>query len=81
MSNLSHEEVRKREALKTLLESEVFKEALFDVRRGLGEEMLRTNDSARREELFRESQVLNRLENKLTEFANELLFLKKDEAA
>jgi len=78
---LTHEEVRKREALKTLLDSELFGQAMFDVRQQLGEEMLRTNDSAQRERLFQESQLMNRLQSKLTEYANELLFLKKDEAA
>ena len=81
MSDLSHEEIRKREELKRLLESEMFGQAMYDVRQQLGEEMLRTNDSAQREKLWMESQLMNRLQSKLTEYANELLFLKKDEAA
>ena len=84
MSNLTHEEIRKREALKNVMEGEMFKQALYDVRQQLGEEMLRTNDSAERERLFLESKLLNRIESKLTEYTNELLFLevqKKEEAA
>ena len=81
MSNLTHEEIRKREELKRLIESEMFGQAMFDVRQQLGEEMLRTNDSAQREKLWMESQLMNRLQSKLTEYANELLFLKKAEAA
>jgi len=81
MTNLSHEEVRKREVLKTLLEDEMFAQAMYDVRRDLADQMLRTNDSAERDRLFHESQLMNRLESKLTEYTNELLFLKKDEAA
>ena len=78
---LTHEEIRKREELKRLIESEMFGQAMFDVRQQLGEEMLRTNDSAQREKLWMESQLMNRLQSKLTEYANELLFLKKAEAA
>jgi hypothetical protein len=57
---------------------------MFDVRQGLGEEMLRTNDSAQRERLHLEASLLTRIQSKLTEYSNELLFLKnekKDEAA
>jgi hypothetical protein len=82
--SLTHEEIRKREELKKLVESELFGQAMYDVRQGLGEEMLRTNDSAQREKLHLESQLLTRLQGKLTEYCNELLFLeqkKKDEAA
>jgi hypothetical protein len=78
---LTHEEIRKREALKQVMESELFKQALYEVRQELGHAMLRTNDSAERERLHLESTLMNRLESKLTEFCNELIFLKKDEAA
>jgi len=81
MSDLTHEEIRKREELKRLLESEMFGQAMYDVRQQLGEEMLRSNDSAQREKLWMESQLLTRIQSKLTEYSNELLFLKKDEAA
>jgi hypothetical protein len=81
MSKLPPEEIRKREVLKTLLDDELFAQAMYDVRRDLADQMLRTNDAAEREKLFYESQLMNRLQNKLTEYTNELLFLKKDEAA
>jgi hypothetical protein len=81
MSTLTHEEIRKRENLKQLMDSELFGQALYDVRQALGEEMLRTNDSAQRERLHLEASLLTRIQSKLTEYANELLFLKKDEAA
>jgi len=81
MSNLSHEEIRKREDLKKLLESELFGQAMFDVRQQMGDEMLKTNDMATRERLHMEANLLNRLQGRLTEYSNELMFLKKDEAA
>jgi len=84
MSNLNHEEIRKRETLKKVLEDEMFAQAMYDVRRDLADQMMRTNDTAEREKLFYEGQLLNRLQSKLTEYTNELLFLEqkqKDEAA
>jgi hypothetical protein len=78
---LTFEEIHKRENLKKLLDSELFGQAMYDVRQALGEEMLRTNDSAQREKLHLEASLLNRLQSRLTEYTNELLFLKKDEAA
>ena len=53
--SLTHEEIRKREELKKLIDGELFVQALYDVRQGLGEEMLRTNDSAQREKLYLEA--------------------------
>jgi len=81
MVTLTHEEIRKRELLKQLLDSELFGQAMYDVRQQLGEQMLRTNDSGERDKLHLEANLLNRIESKLTEYSNELLFLKKDEAA
>jgi len=81
VSKLTHEEIRKREVLKEVMSSELFGQALFEVRQQLGEEMLRTNDSAERERLHAEAMLLNRIQGKLTEYTNELMFLKKDEAA
>jgi len=81
MSNLSHEEIRKREDLKKLLESELFGQAMYDVRQQMGEEMLKTNDMATRERLHMEASLLNRLQGRLTEYSNELMFLKKEDAA
>lgn len=78
---LTHEEIRKRENLKTLMDTELFQQALYDVRQQMGNEMLKTNDSATREKLHLEASLLSRLESRLTEYSNELLFLKKDEAA
>jgi hypothetical protein len=84
MNKLAGDEIRKREALKAAMDNELFKEALFDVKRKLADEAMRSNDRDTREKLYFEAQLLNRLEATLTEYCTELLFLeqkKKEEAA
>lgn len=84
MSKLNSDEINKRENLRSLMATELFKEAVFDVKRSIADEMLRTNDVATRERLYCMGQTLDRVVNTLTEYTNELLFLEqklKEEAA
>jgi hypothetical protein len=84
MNKLTGEEIQKREILKKVMDSDLFKEALFDVKRQIADDMLRSNDPAARERLYCQGLVLDRVVSCLDTYTTELLFLdqkRKEEAA
>jgi len=77
MTKLTGEEIEKREALKRLMQDDMFALAIEDIKKQIGADILKENDPGNRERLYFEASLLNRLQSTLESYVTDLLFLKQ----
>jgi len=65
-------------AIKALIDSPMFEEAIVDIRADLGEAMLDSASSEDRDDLYSEGQGLERLLEKLRSMANEAVMAENE---